>query len=564
MDWTNIVCVVRYNICMLKDYNMNLKSILLLIGCLAVVKATYSIQLSQIKGKTEWTGKMGWRQGSKIRTQGSFTCEAGNLCEIGNWTGTCKGCGRWVGHGKVMFTLSKGKNVTLKIEFKEGVKMACSLDGNISRLQDGQWKHQWAYNGTEGMSNITGKEEISLNTTHWYLCKNSTPISNRNSMVQLFYVRKTNQQETPMGHLQRLHSTCTQVLVSPYTLNLTIQVQYNNKNNPNCSVSTIQAKLNEVRGKRDIGTVLGGLGTGLGALNAIDLETLQNKIQQVGGLTGDVIRLRNGWDKILTATVLTQWVFDKMRWEQTDKIAKVQKDVMKDQEKVNNHTQCMFEELTKQLLRAELERIALSGHSRSWIKLFNFEQSNLEIRPDRRHTICDSKGCNFTMKVVNSSKAETWCQFLVLPHLFGDNFWYPEFIGKWVDQKNRTHETVDCQDWPFGKVCPLHTPVYEPCSMQHSQGACEWTLKPNYDTILHEIGQNQVCISGVWPVYIDGTFKKPPLNTCIKDVYTIYDPHSNKTYQLGRWTNVDKKRTVLGVKNVPPTVNLVNLTKIIV
>uniref|UniRef100_UPI00398EAD73 uncharacterized protein n=1 Tax=Pristiophorus japonicus TaxID=55135 RepID=UPI00398EAD73 len=305
----------------------------------------------------------------------------------------------------------------------------------------------------------------------------------------------------------------------------------------------------------------------MGALNSMDIETLQNKIQVVGGLVGKGIKIRNAWDEGLQQLQVSGYITDEMTWGQNEKIEKEIENRMKEQKEVNKYTHCMFREMIRQLLRAELERKVLSFHANTWARLLEINQKdkllNLTIKPQEKYTGCDLKGCNITMEIVNKTKGEIWCQFQVIPQLFGRNFWYPEFKGDWVDEKNLTHHDRGCARWPFGMVCPYQTAIHEPCSLQHPTGICRWELKPTNDTDISEVGQNEVCLTGNRPVYLDGILYKPPINTCVREVYTLYDPEERRTYTFGQWQNVVKYLSVHKIDPLPPVINLTRLHNLI-
>uniref|UniRef100_UPI00398F23F9 uncharacterized protein n=1 Tax=Pristiophorus japonicus TaxID=55135 RepID=UPI00398F23F9 len=288
----------------------------------------------------------------------------------------------------------------------------------------------------------------------------------------------------------------------------------------------------------------------------MDIETLQNKIQAVGGLVGEDIKIRNAWDEGLQQLQISGYVLNEMTWQQNEGIEKEIENLMKEQQGVNKYTHCLFKEMIRQLLRAESERKILSFHANTWERLLEINKRdkllNLTINPQKRYTSCNSKGCNVTGEIVSMTRKEIWCQFQVMPQLFGQNFWYPEFKGDWVDEKNMTHHQRGCARWPFGMVCPYQTAIYEPCSLQHSIGVCKWELKPTNDTEITEIGQNEICVTGNKPVYLDGILYKPPINKCVRRVYTLYDPEIKRTYTFGQWQNVENYLSMHKIEPLPP------------
>lgn len=299
--------------------------------------------------RTIWGGKLEWKEAGNNRTQGNFTCQKGNQCRIGNWTATCpEGCKLRTGPGQGVFYFTANQNITLTVNFSL-VSMSCQKETNMTGLRDRTWLKNWAKNVTGGRMGVF--PEVTLNSTSWYGCTNSTPISKRTTYGTFWWLQEASQEETNSGHLRRIFTTCTQVVRSPNILNLTVQIKYIPLKSDGCNITKIDMTLEKPekkgRERRDVlGTVIGGIGTGIGALNSMDIETLQNKIQTVGDLVGEGIKVRNVWNKGLQKTQMSRYPTNVMTWQHSEAVEKEIEQEMISQAALNsNYTYCMMKEI---------------------------------------------------------------------------------------------------------------------------------------------------------------------------------------------------------------------------
>ncbi|XP_067851799.1 probable G-protein coupled receptor 139 [Heptranchias perlo] len=105
------------------------------------------------------------------------------------------------------------------------------------------------------------------------------------------------------------------------------------------------------------------MGTGIGALNAMDIETLAYKISKAGQLTKDAVRLSDVWTKPLNANAVSGWLSDVMIWRSNNNTQWGQLMMDQNMTKALNKTYCLLHALIREEQWVELECIAFSANA---------------------------------------------------------------------------------------------------------------------------------------------------------------------------------------------------------
>ncbi|XP_030053493.1 uncharacterized protein LOC115466420 [Microcaecilia unicolor] len=98
--------------------------------------------------------------------------------------------------------------------------------------------------------------------------------------------------------------------------------------------------------------------------------------------------------------------------------------------------------------------------------------------------ICTDLFCSGQIVHFNVTKQRVLCKFIILPIVFANEFWLPHFSGNYIGT-----DTIN------GAICGQHSPLYEPCLLQHSINVCPWTILPDNFSMFIEINAQYICLA---------------------------------------------------------------------
>ncbi|CAJ0933191.1 unnamed protein product, partial [Ranitomeya imitator] len=137
----------------------------------------------------------------------------------------------------------------------------------------------------------------------------------------------------------------------------------------------------------------------------------------------------------------------------------------------------------------------MTGNEQIWRTVFNKTiPISSWIKIEAPKMVCSDTTCSGIIQMYNVDDIQVYSIAIDVGASGNIFFWMPKFNGPYVDNNNKTHDLSICEDTLEGKICRLHSAVYEPCVLQNSINICEFTILPISYKMLVEIAPQEVCV----------------------------------------------------------------------
>lgn len=201
-----------------------------------------------------------WRNKTIPRTQDNYTCKENQQCIIANGTVRATNLTGWTGDNNPYHFVFSGPpptNITITAHVNKSWWQQNSTD--FYKRPGLNWKqpHQWV-NMTIGHP-AAYNHIFSVQTSQFILCSNATPIENRTIWGDFLWLSVAWPQNNT-SQLVRVPRTCSNVSVAARKHLIHFHISFPEL--PDCNR----------RRRAWYDTLLGGLGSGFGIANSIDLE----------------------------------------------------------------------------------------------------------------------------------------------------------------------------------------------------------------------------------------------------------------------------------------------------
>ncbi|XP_071989630.1 uncharacterized protein [Engystomops pustulosus] len=474
----------------------------------------------------------------------------------------------------MVFTNGSG-TVTIQAEdaiycWTEGLDKATGL----GRVNNSIWNNYMskAHNTTEHTFNLTGSMIIACaNATNRQVnfppkqryppCDNSTgayngtgPCSGKWGGIpgwrdwMLVYLNQA--YKTDPGHMKRIPSSCVKTGTQSRKTVVSVIVTF-----PSDAICPVR------RRRAWYDTILGGVGAVTGTLNSFDIETLANRMSNAGKGIQDVLTLQGQW----MPTIWRPWNqalgIDAFLLQMKTASDSFMFEVDSNVSKVFNWTVCTLQTMYQMQQKTTMQTQLMTGNEQVWRTVFNNTIPNTSwLKIETSKMICNDTACQGIINIYNVTNQQIMCRYVVLPFILGAPghqwFWMPKMNGLYLDDNNKTYDLSLCDDTLEGKICRLHSTVYEPCLLQSTVNVCEFTILPTTFKMLVEIGSQEICVITDTPV-IAGM--QVPFAGCLQNVSTLQ--WENQTFLLTH--DLDIQKTVYWKPNILTTNNWdLNLTRL--
>ncbi|XP_030076976.1 uncharacterized protein LOC115481745 [Microcaecilia unicolor] len=313
---------------------------------------------------------------------------------------------------------------------------------------------------------------VSLGNVYTLFCVNATPTKNRTWWVDYVTILDSNP-GVHTNNLVRVSSTCINTAINHqknvFHFNITFPQL------PKCRVK---------RAWYD--TLLGAFGASAGVINAIDSETLAYKAKRIGTDINQRITLQAQWLPTVFEPQQMTLQYDKsfLNLVNYAEIAKLQVDV--NITYFMNWTTCTLQHLFALIQRNKAQDDLMTNSEYLWRRIFHrwIPSANWVLITPNTVVCTTDLFCSGQIVHFNVTEQCVLCTFIILPIVFVNEFWLPHFSGNYI----RT-DTIN------GAVCGQHSPLYEPCLLQHSINVCPLTILPANFSMFIEISAQYICLA---------------------------------------------------------------------
>lgn len=247
-------------------------------------------------------------------------------------------------------------------------------------------------------------------------------------------------------------------------------------------------------------TLLGGYGSLTGTLNGFDIETLANRMHNLGKLNQEAITLQARWMPTVYIPAEREAIISTLQNQIQNQALHLLKDMSTNLTAFVNWTSCTLQTLYLQQQKSSMQTMLMTGNEQVWRTLLElYIPENSWVHLEAAKLLCNDIICAGKVVHYNVTQSTKMCKYIVLPLLLGfpgeEWYWQPHFNGDYIDSKNKTHDLSNCIETLQGKVCKLQSAVYEPCLLQNTVAVCDFTiLHPKQYTMLIEIAPQEVCV----------------------------------------------------------------------